>query len=237
VTDPPLISCLMVTRGHLFPTRFAIECYRRQTYAARELIVVCDRPAAELRAHIDSLGDSSINFVRAPTGTLGELRNASVAAASGTLVAQWDDDDLYHPQRLELQAMGLAAAPAAAAHFLSRWFLWWPERGLLGVSGRRIWEGSMLARRDLLPPYRSQNLSEDSVLVRELSEAHPLVEADAPEVYCYVIHGGNSWDEAHFEETFRRASRRFDGDAYDIQLSLLARVLPIREYEQARTLA
>ncbi|MGI4936004.1 MAG: hypothetical protein ACRYF5_04550, partial [Janthinobacterium lividum] len=36
----PLISCVMVSRGHRYPAAFAIDCYRRQTYANRELIIV-----------------------------------------------------------------------------------------------------------------------------------------------------------------------------------------------------
>ena len=227
----------MVTRGLLFPARFAILCYLRQTYAPRELVVLCDRPATELRNHIESLNDPTIRFVEAETGTLGELRNASLAAARGELVAQWDDDDLCHPQRLELQAKALAEKPDAAAHFLSRWFLWWPERRLLALSARRLWEGSMVARRALLPSYPPLSLEEDSALVRTLYEAHPLFESDVPEVYCYVIHGGNSWDEPHFEEMFSRATHRFEGDTYQAQLALLARVLPVDDYERARTLA
>ena len=237
MTDTPLISCLMVTRGHLFPARFAIQTYLRQTYAPRELVIVCDSAAAELRAHVEALGDSSIRFVDTRPGTLGELRNASLDAARGELVAQWDDDDLYHPQRLELQASALAGAPGAAAHFLSRWFLWWPARRQLAVSAQRVWEGSMLARRTRLPSYPSASLGEDSVFVRTLFAAHPNVQSDVPEVYCYVVHGGNSWDVAHFEEMFSRATRRFEGDAYDVQLSLLARVLPVHEYAQAMTQA
>ena len=186
MTDPPLISCLMVTHGHLFPARFAIQTYLRQTYAARELVIVCDSPAAELRAHVEALGDSSIRFVQVRRGTLGELRNASLEAARGELVAQWDDDDLYHPQRLELQARALAEAPGAAAHFLSRWFLWWPARRLLALSAQRVWEGSMLARRTRLPSYPSASLGEDSPFVRTLFAAHPNVQSDVPEVYCYA---------------------------------------------------
>jgi glycosyltransferase involved in cell wall biosynthesis len=237
VTESPLVSCLMVTRGDLFPARFAIHCYLRQTYRPRELVVLCDRPAAELRAHIDTLGDPSIRFVEAEPGPLGELRNASLAAARGELVAQWDDDDLYHPRRLELQAGGLAGNAHAAAHFLSRWLLWWPARRLLAMSGRRLWEGSMVARRALLPAYPPLGLEEDSALVLALFHAHPCIESDVPALYCYVVHGGNAWDEAHFEEMFGRATRRFEGDEYSALLAQLAEALPVLEYEQARTRA
>ena len=49
--DLPLISCLMVSRGTLFPAQHAIQCFRLQTYPNRELVIVCDAPDSELQAH------------------------------------------------------------------------------------------------------------------------------------------------------------------------------------------
>jgi hypothetical protein len=40
----PLVSCLMVTRGDRRTLSHALECYRRQLYANRELVVVTDLP-------------------------------------------------------------------------------------------------------------------------------------------------------------------------------------------------
>ena len=98
----PLISCLMVTlpvETRAAGRRRAIADYRRQSYPHRELVLVMDRgdPAshAALRAEVAALGDASISVVALDdTLTLGALRNASVAAARGQLLCQWDDDDL-----------------------------------------------------------------------------------------------------------------------------------------------
>ena len=87
----------MVTRGGLAPARFAIECYQQQTYANRELVIVSDTVSDALAAHIDRLGDASIRIITTPPAPLGTLRNISVKAAHGPIIAQWDDDDLYHP--------------------------------------------------------------------------------------------------------------------------------------------
>ena len=38
--ERPLISCLMVSRGDVFPAQLAIHCYRKQTYPNRELVIV-----------------------------------------------------------------------------------------------------------------------------------------------------------------------------------------------------
>ena len=161
----PLISCLMITRGDEFPARFAIECFHRQSYENRELVILCDRPGSAIGALAARLGDPGIRYIETARATLGELRNTSVAHARGSLLCQWDDDDLHHPQRLALQAAALKIADAEAS-FLGRWHLWWPARRRLAISSRRVWEGSMLVKRGSLPIYPALPIGEDGQVVR-----------------------------------------------------------------------
>src|SRR6185369_8010828 len=74
-TAGPLISCLMVTRGGRFPAAFAIECFRRQNYADRELVIVCDTPGSAVAALVAELGDPRIRYIEATAAPLGALRN------------------------------------------------------------------------------------------------------------------------------------------------------------------
>jgi glycosyltransferase involved in cell wall biosynthesis len=218
----------MVSRGEAFPARFAIDCYRAQTYPNRELIIVCDRPDSELSRLVSSLGDRTIKYVETPRMVLGELRNASVAAASGSLLCQWDDDDLYHPRRIAYQVEALASTEAVA-HFLDRWLLWWPKRRLLGVSKARGWEGSMLIRRDAIPRYPSMTKMEDAVLIEALVRDQLISMSDCPELYCYVNYGGNTWGDSHFRELFQEASLIYED--YDEALARVSADLPVKEYE------
>jgi len=112
---PPLISCIMPTRGHLVPARFAIDCFRRQSYPAKELVIICRSPDSEVKRHVDALGDPSIRAFDAPdAATVGDLRNEAVARSRGEFVATWDDDDLHHPDRLTLQMRALRVTRASA---------------------------------------------------------------------------------------------------------------------------
>ena len=43
----PLVSCLMMTRGHIELLRYSLACYQRQTYANRELVVVSEPETGE----------------------------------------------------------------------------------------------------------------------------------------------------------------------------------------------
>jgi glycosyltransferase involved in cell wall biosynthesis len=228
----PLISCLMVTRGGLFPAQLAIHCYQRQSYVDRELVIICDQPGSPLAAHVAELGDPSIRYVETAPATLGELRNTSVAHARGDLLCQWDDDDLYHPQRLELQAAALETTGTEAS-FLARWCIWWPARRRLAISSTRIWEGSMLVKRGALPIYPALRLGEDRQIVAMMRERHRLALIDQPLAYCYIVHGRNSCGEAHFETLFANASHVGGDDSYEADLARLQATMPTGAYARA----
>lgn len=228
----PKVSCVMVTKGEFFPTRFAVECFLRQTHPDRELVVVCDREATELRRHLDEIAAPNIRFVATERADLGTLRNRSIAAATGELICQWDDDDLYHPRRIEDMLAELERT-AADAVFLHRWTLWQPDRGRLAVSGPRVWEGSMLARREVLPAYPEAARGEDLEVVRIIRKQRSFHLMNRPDLYCYIFHGTNTWPEKHFRMFLSRASEEFIGEAYERKLAEMAKDMPLPAYAEA----
>lgn len=225
--EQPLVSCLMVSRGNGFPAELAIECYRAQTYANRELVIVSAQPANEVEALVRRLDDPTIRYVQAENIPLGDLRNLSVDAASGSLLCLWDDDDLYHPRRIELQTAALLQA-GATAHFLSRVVLWWPQRRIITITGERPWENTMLARREALPRYPSVRIREDTPLLSELECHGEIAVTNDPELYCYVVHGQNTSDAAHFEYLLDGASSA--ATDYEGEVARLSRFYPIDRY-------
>lgn len=82
----------------------AIQCFLTQDYVERELIV-----ASEDTGVVALLPDDPrIRFVSVPHGlALGSKRNLVNAAAHGALIAHWDDDDWYAPERLTSQVNAL----------------------------------------------------------------------------------------------------------------------------------
>jgi glycosyl transferase family 2 len=232
--DAPLVSCLMVTRGRLCPSRFAVECFQRQTYAHRELVLVCDGPGTDIEIHCKELHDPRIRVVYpdVPCNSLGELRNFSLRAAQGEWICQWDDDDLYHPQRLEL-GMAVCQAMQADALFLSRWMLWSPRTRKIGLSGAREWEGSMLARKSRVPAYPAIARGEDTAVALAMIAASRVVLLDAPWLYTYVQTGANTWTGNHFDAIWQAASFVEAAQHYDIALRAAAVFTPHEAYAQA----
>ena len=209
-----LVSCLMVTLP--LPERFSRLCrsiqdYCRQTHPERELIVVLNGGVAEcanaVKDHIAGLARSDIHVLE-PGGTLtlGALRNISVSAARGAFLCQWDDDDLYHPRRLEQQLKALIETDSQAVclqevmQFLAR------SRALYCTNWRatepKAHPGTLLCRRAAELDYPETGpearLGEDSAALLRLQRqggVHALV--GQPYLYVYVSHGENSWGEEH----------------------------------------
>jgi glycosyltransferase involved in cell wall biosynthesis len=194
------VSCLCVTRGRPALLRRAVYCFDRQTHLHRELVVVAEADDAPTLAYLATLaGRRDVRPVVAaasPRQTLGDLRNLAVDAAAGTYVAQWDDDDFYHPHRLAAQ-LAEADRMGRPACVLSRWLLRVGGRAV--VSSRRPWEGSVLCRRDQLPRYPSLPRGEDSPVIGDLLARDAVAPLDRPGLYVYEHHGANTWDAAHWQ--------------------------------------
>jgi len=204
-----MISCLMVTQpARIELTRLAIGDFAAQSHAQRELIVVHDGDAAHdaLLVRIAQACTAQVRVLRQRPGmTLGALRNAAVAAATGDFVCQWDDDDRYHPERLALQLRALTAANANFG-FLCDQLHWFPARGEMywddwnrEAYPLNVVQGTLLARRDRMPAYPQIARGEDTaVLLEILRRGEPIARLrDAGWCYVYVYHGHNVFTAEH----------------------------------------
>lgn len=209
-----MISCLCVTRGDR-PGLLseAVVDFVRQTFPDRELLILHDGDDAvhaRVSAIVAAHAGASIRVERTPPGSrLGELRNIAMTRARGEWICQWDDDDRFHPERLRLQWEHAQSEEAAVNYLVDQlhWFgtdniLFWDD-----WSGEpypmSVVQGTILARRDVMPPYPDIGRGEDTL------HAHALFRAEASKAFrvsrlrgmgwCYIyrFHGGNVWDAAH----------------------------------------
>lgn len=233
-SEHPLISCLMITKHRFYQAKLAIQCFQKQTYPNKELIIIDDDESDRLAQHVTQLADVTIHHLHLkPQGqALGELRNLSLDKASGNYVCQWDDDDLFDPLRLEMQMSALQVLNAEAC-FLQRWLMWWVEKDRLATSRTRIWEGSLLCRRDKLPSYAAQQQGEDTLVTGQILQNCRVALLDRPQLYLYIFHQQNTFNETHFELHWQQAIDRFEADQYVAQLKILAERMPLVKYQQA----
>lgn len=232
-SELPLISCLMVTTKRFEQAKLAIKCFQNQTYPNKELIIIDDDKSKLLAQYVTQLPDKNIHHlhIESREQTLGELRNLALANASGHYVCQWDDDDLANPYRLEIQLAALEALKAEAC-FLQTWLIWWVDRQRIAVSRTRIWEGSMLCRKDKVPLYQSQRQGEDTLVTTQILEDCRVVLLNQPQLYLYVVHQKNTWNEDHFEPHWQEASVQFSKRKYKQLITTLDKSIPVMKYLQ-----
>lgn len=108
--------------GHLLEE--AVECFVRQDFLNRELLILNDNPRQTLACDLPRV--RVINWPeRIPT--LGGKYNALVAQAQGDMLVPWEDDDLSLPWRLS-QAVRALGDGFGYWNPQRTWF--WDSRGL-----------------------------------------------------------------------------------------------------------
>jgi glycosyltransferase involved in cell wall biosynthesis len=215
--SPDLVSCLMVTQASRWRdgTPFGLLSYVAQSHRNRELVMVTCDPCNAMYNFMLAVGSEagvSCSIVCEPEGsTLGQLREAGVREAAGAFVATWDDDDYSHPDRIARQLAILQALPCADAVALCRVTIRDQIRRREFTSPVHPWEMTMVARREVMPPYRADlRVGEDTDLIMRLRGQLALL--DAPDLYAHVVHPGATVATKLAEDWWRdRTAREWGG--------------------------
>lgn len=204
--EGPRVSCVMVTADRRAIARRAVGCFLRQSFANRELVIVDDGDE-DYAPILSEVPADRLRYLRVPkdaANTLGMLRNLSLEAARGEFVAQWDDDDWYHPDRLSRQ---VAALESGAGACVLRGTLMhldapdWFDHPYVGTLEPGV-PGSIVHRADPAVRYPEQRRGEDTVFLAHWP-AERLAVLDAPELFLRAFHGANTWERIHFERRVR----------------------------------
>lgn len=97
----------MVTKGRCEYIKYSIKCYIKQNYENKNMVLVSQGNKEQndlIESYVKSIGRNDIYYISAPEDlNLGTMRNISVELSTGDFICQWDDDDLYHPERISTQ--------------------------------------------------------------------------------------------------------------------------------------
>lgn len=207
----PLVSALMVTRDRASLARRAIHCLAAQTWAHKELVIIDDGTEdyePVIAPYRDRIAVQYHRITNDGTLLLGGLRNLSLDRASGEFLVQWDDDEWYHPQRIEAQVRALEQSRLDAVTL--RWTLMHLDApgytGHLYRTGLRSGTpGTILHRRSDLR-YENLRRGEDSVYRNRLAQSLRVGIMAEPHSHLFIrcFHGGNTWDLTHFTERLHK---------------------------------
>lgn len=206
------VTCSMVTgRGtRLSLFKRSLDSYCKQTYDQKELlVVVCPRAdyLNDITAHVKQKCRDDVRIVFQPTPKpLAALRNLALDHCDGDIVCQWDDDDVYHPERISEQVKAMLSTGAEAT-FLSHYLhlfadsrqVAWCDWSRLQIAKEPGLPGSLLGRKSALPRYEDHHRGEDSTLQRSLQRRRiPLTVLAGPApLYAYTFHGTNLCSRRH----------------------------------------
>lgn len=205
----PLVSCIMVTRDRAKLAARAVRCLAAQTWKELELVIIDDGDE-DYTPILGSL-PFPVTYKRIPPVAgrkLGELRNLGLESARGEMIAQWDDDEWYHPRRIETQVNELLASRAEAC--VLKWTLMHVDTPDLVDMPYRADAGSgtpgTIVHRRTRVRYPNLSRSEDAKFLDTIARDGKVavLGTDASHLFIRCFHGNNTWDAAHFQARLRR---------------------------------
>ncbi len=208
----PLVTCIMITanRGHL--VHRSAQCFASQSYPNKELLVI-DDGNEDLEPILARYAPGQFRYIKIQKKdgqNLGYLRNLGLDEAKGDYIAQWDDDDWYHPDRLALQLSVLEGGSDACClqgtlmHLNVEPYLEHPYVGILpnGVPGTIVHRNNPEARYPLEPR------GEDTTFLDFwMKHRYHMLPKDHSYLFIRCFHGNNTWEQVHFTRRIRNNFR------------------------------
>ena len=197
----PLVSCIMPTYNRRDFLPLALESFSCQDYPAKELIVVDDgtdivRDVAE--------GVPGVRYLHLPLAFPLARSGTGLLGAEGAVIAHWDDDDWYAPNRLRHQIAPLLSGQADLTGL--------ENSCLLELPSARFWRTRQLHARMFIGDvhggtlvywkqlfsiglrYPPISLAEDAAFIFAALRARKrLLRLTNDGVFVYVRHGDNAW--------------------------------------------
>lgn len=200
--NPVRVHAMMITGKcpeRIPMARVAAECFLRQTYPDRRLLIVNhgDEP---LRVQVRQnpgdryVGCDEVMVTRRELPTLGDLRNRALDLCLSGLVCTWDDDDwmaddymatmvsAYRLGCIVLMRRQLRHDLEANTSFI--------KQATDGHCGQVLYAAGTRYR------YPSLDRHEDSVFAEQFGVRRILLVND-PAIYVRIFHGHNTWHRQH----------------------------------------
>lgn len=132
------------------------------------------------------------------------LRNLSASLASGDALMVWDDDDLYHPRRIEDQLCHLIDTGAEAGYLGDTVHYFEDTQKANLVHWDVGMPSTLICKRNSMPSYKSPSQTEERGSDAEvqgilMASEKASVLFGKPHLYVRTFHGRNVWPRDHHE--------------------------------------
>lgn len=208
------ISCLTITQlNRIKLLERSIYSYSIQTMDLKfcELIIVHHDGTEGNTAIYNLLTKYKVDakVFSVPKYPLGKLRNLSIEFATGDLLCQWDDDDFYHPERLNVQSTPFFNSSVVATTLSSQLYLFYENRDLFIRDGAKEGiHGTIMFRNGLGLRYENNFIKgEDSALIKEILKINNdgiFCINNRPEIFVRTYHGKNTWKFTHHYDRLKK---------------------------------
>ena len=236
-SEQPLVSIFMTTYNRAGYIGETIKNIQEQNYTHRELLIEEEGSDDDTEKIISSIKDERIIYTRHQRIAItGRLKNIALQKTKGELVAFMDSDDLWTPDKLEQQAIALAANPDAGWSF-TNWAdfydlshplqPYYPE--ISGVETTQAFKDLCTAKRpvstatimfktsclEMAGSFNENRLFTDFSFIARLAYHYKAVVFYEPMLYRRLHHSNNigtNW-AADFEE-YQETIKRFIADGW-----------------------
>ncbi len=149
------VSVILPVYNRSSSLEYSMRSVLEQSYRDLELIVVDDASTEDLKPIVEGIGDPRVRFIRREVnGGASAARNAGLAAATGELIAFQDSDDLWLPNKLQMQVELLQGLPPEVGVVLH-------SKVLYGSGPDGTYGVGLVSMRP--PPHRIMKPGEDQV--------------------------------------------------------------------------
>lgn len=198
----PRVSVIIPTYNQAGYLAAAVQSVLGQTFGDFELIVVNDGSTDNTKEEAFRFSDPRVRYIYQENRGLSAARNTGIQASTGEYIALLDSDDIWLPQKLELQ-IGLLASHPEVALVYSDADLFDDQSGAVTgrfLDGKRVFSGKVF--RQLLS---TQFIKPSTTVVRR-------------SVFQTVGYFDESIREVQDRDMWLRIARQFDIEGIGISL-------------------
>jgi len=111
MVENPLVSVVIPTYNRADMVVEAVDSVLKQTYSNVEVVVVDDGSTDNTRELVEAIPDERVLYLYKENNGASSARNLGILEAQGEYIAFLDSDDLFFPQKLEIQIRYLQERP------------------------------------------------------------------------------------------------------------------------------